>query len=181
MSVAFQPHIIRGDSNVPLRMMTIGWILGMVAIVVVGPVTGRFQAIAGITLVAWGLMGATLYASRTIRMLVGMAAGAVVNADETVHAGVQRLFRVQAIGHVMEHRHAGRMRLLDDPVGLAERGDQERDTFLQRDVQPGVNALEVPARAALDDQVDADRPVGKRANVAQAVTKITPRETMGDE
>ncbi len=76
MSVAFQPHIIRRDSNVPLRMMTIGWIVGIVVILVVGPVDGRVRALAGFTLLAGGLIAATLYSTRTWRMVIGLAGGA---------------------------------------------------------------------------------------------------------
>ena len=75
MSVAFQPHIIRRDSNVPLRMMTIGWIIGVVVVIVVGPVDGRVGALAGLTFLAGGLIGATLYAGRTWRMVFGLIAG----------------------------------------------------------------------------------------------------------
>lgn len=77
MSVAFQPHIIRRDSNVPLRMMTIGWIIGAVVVIAVGPVDGRFRALAGLTLLTGGLIGATLYSSRTWRMVFGLTAGTV--------------------------------------------------------------------------------------------------------
>lgn len=75
MSVAFQPHIIRRDSNVPLRTMTIGWIIGIVVVLIVGPVDGRFQALAGFTFLAGGLIAATLYSTRTWRMLIGLTAG----------------------------------------------------------------------------------------------------------
>ena len=76
MSVAFQPHIIRRDSNVPLRMMTIGWIVGVVVVIIVGPVDGRLRALMGLTFLAGGLIAATLYSSRPLRMLFGLTAGA---------------------------------------------------------------------------------------------------------
>ncbi len=77
MSVAFQPHVIRRDSTVPLRMMTIGWIIGIVVVTVVGPVSSRMTALAGLTLLAGGLIAATLYSTRMWRMIFGLAGGAV--------------------------------------------------------------------------------------------------------
>jgi len=76
MTLTFQPQFIKQDSAVPLRMMVGGWAIGVAAIVVAGPVTNRFIAVVGITLLAGGLVAMTLIASRTWRMVLGASAGA---------------------------------------------------------------------------------------------------------
>lgn len=76
MTLTFQPQFIKQDSAVPLRMMVGGWAIGIAAIVVVGPVTNRFIAAVGISLLAGGLIMMTLTASRTWRMVLGASAGA---------------------------------------------------------------------------------------------------------
>ncbi|MFT7476496.1 MAG: hypothetical protein ACI81L_003451 [Verrucomicrobiales bacterium] len=79
MTFSFQPHLIKQDSAVPLRMMAGGLIVGVAAVVSVGPVTNRATALIGLTLVAGGLIVLTLTGPRTWRMVFGAAAGAVAS------------------------------------------------------------------------------------------------------
>lgn len=77
MTFTFQPQFIKQDSAVPLRMMVGGWAIAAAAIVVVGPVTNRFLALAGVTLLTGGLIALTLTGTRMWRMLLGASAGAL--------------------------------------------------------------------------------------------------------
>lgn len=77
MTLTFQPQFIKQDSAVPLRMMVGGWIVAVVAIVSVGPVTNRVIGFVGITLLAGGLIALSLTGTRSWRMLLGASAGAL--------------------------------------------------------------------------------------------------------
>ena len=100
-----------------------------------------------------------------------MAAGAVVHANESIHAGIECLFCVRAIGHVVVDGDPGSTRTLHHPVGLAQCRDQKRHTLLQGNVEPFICPLQVFLRTLLNDQVHADGLVGERADVLQALAK----------
>lgn len=77
MTFSFEPQLIKQDSAVPLRMMVGGWVVGVAAVLFVGPVANTLIALMGFTLVAGGLVALTLIAPRTWRMVLGAAAGAI--------------------------------------------------------------------------------------------------------
>ncbi len=58
-------------------MMFAGWIVAVFSVITVGAVANRAIAIMGFTLLAGGLIAATLQSTRMWRMLIGAAAGAV--------------------------------------------------------------------------------------------------------
>ncbi|MBT8208820.1 MAG: hypothetical protein HKN94_05395 [Acidimicrobiales bacterium] len=75
MSITFQPQFIRQDSSVPLRSMALGWMLGIIGVLAEAPVPSRFWVGVGITLLAGGLLAMTLSTTRSVRMMIGAAAG----------------------------------------------------------------------------------------------------------
>jgi len=77
MSFSFQPQLIKHDSAVPLRMMAGGWVVGVIAVLLVGPVANTLIALMGLTLVAGGLVALNLRGPRSWRMVLGAATGAV--------------------------------------------------------------------------------------------------------
>jgi len=77
MTITFQPQFIKRDSPVPLRMMVVGWVIGVTSVLLEDPVDGKFGALLGITLVGFGLIVLTLFSARTWRMLIGSGAGTV--------------------------------------------------------------------------------------------------------
>ncbi len=77
MSFSFEPQLIKQDSAVPLRMMVGGWVVGVAAVLFVGPVANTLIALMGLTLVAGGLVALSLRGERTWRMLLGATTGAV--------------------------------------------------------------------------------------------------------
>ena len=77
MTFTFQPQFIKRDSPIPLRMMVIGWIIGVASLVLEDPVSSRIGALVGITLLGVGLIYVTLFTGRAWRMLIGSGAGAV--------------------------------------------------------------------------------------------------------
>ncbi len=58
-------------------MMVGGWVVGVAAVLFVGPVANTLIALMGFTLVAGGLVALTLIAPRTWRMVLGAATGAI--------------------------------------------------------------------------------------------------------
>lgn len=77
MSFSFEPQLIKQDSAVPLRMMVGGWLVGIAAVIVVGPVANTLIALMGLTLVAGGLVALSLRGPRSWRMVLGATTGAV--------------------------------------------------------------------------------------------------------
>lgn len=77
MTFSFEPQLIKQDSAIPLRMMVGGWIVGVIAILVVGPVANTVIALMGLTLLAGGLVALALKGSRMWRMLLCASTGAV--------------------------------------------------------------------------------------------------------
>jgi hypothetical protein len=77
MTFTFQPQFIKQDSPVPLRMMVVGWIIGVAALLFEDPVESRVGALIGLTLLGFGLIFITLFSARMWRMLIGSGAGAV--------------------------------------------------------------------------------------------------------
>lgn len=54
-----------------------GWLVGVTAVVTVGPVANTLIALMGLTLVAGGLVALTLIGPRTWRMVLGATTGAI--------------------------------------------------------------------------------------------------------
>ncbi len=57
-------------------MVVGGWLAGVVVIFVLGPVTNRLIGLMGISLIAGGLLGLSLRATRMWRMVLGASTGA---------------------------------------------------------------------------------------------------------
>src|SRR5918999_2333945 len=102
----------------------------------------------------------------------GVAAGFGVHGDQSVHAGVEALERPLPLGDVVVHHAAKRRDPLDDPARVAERGDEEADPLLERDVDPALHPLAVDARRLLDERVHADRLRRQAANEPQAGAEL---------
>jgi len=79
MSFSFQPQLIKQDSAVPLRMMVGGWVVGVIAVLIVGPVANTLIALMGFTLVAGGLVALNLRGPRMWRMVLGAITGAIAS------------------------------------------------------------------------------------------------------
>ena len=77
MNFSFEPQIINKDSAVPLRMITGGWIAGVIIIFAMGPVANRLIAIMGLSLLSGGLIALALHADRMWRMILGATAGSI--------------------------------------------------------------------------------------------------------
>jgi len=77
MSFSFEPNLIKRDSVVPIRMMVGGWVLGVAAVLMVGPVANTPIALMGLTLLAGGLVAISLRGDRMWRMLLGTSTGAI--------------------------------------------------------------------------------------------------------
>ncbi len=102
----------------------------------------------------------------------GMAAGPVVDRDETVGAGVQPLERPLALRHVVVDDAAHGVHALGHPVGLAQRGDEEADAFLQGDVHPALHPVPVGPGRGLDEGVHAHRPVRHPSDLPEPVLEV---------
>ena len=101
-----------------------------------------------------------------------MATGAVIDADKTIDTAVQRLLRPVTTGDIVIDRDPGGMRPVNDPAWITQRRHQERHLFLQGDIEPLMDPLQVGFRTLLDNQIHADRFTGKTADVAQAFAEL---------
>jgi hypothetical protein len=85
----------------------------------------------------------------------GVAAGAGVDADEPVHAALERLERPLALGDVVVDDAPGRVDLLHHEAGVAQRGDEEAHALLERDVHPAAHPVQVDLGGLLHQGVEA--------------------------
>jgi hypothetical protein len=104
----------------------------------------------------------------------GVAAGAVVDGDQAVDAGVEPLLPPLQLSDVVVNDCVGGARPLDHPARVAEGGDEETDPLLEGDVDPLLHPLAIATRRLLDERVHADRAVGERADVAQPGAELVP-------
>ena len=91
------------------------------------------------------------------RLRPRVSAGAIVHRDEAVHAGVGAFPRPLRFGDVVVHEPAYLLDALHHPAGIAERGDEEADAFLERDPDPFLHSLAIVLARLFDQRVETDR------------------------
>jgi hypothetical protein len=103
-----------------------------------------------------------------------MTAGPVVHRDQASDTGVERLERPFPLGHVVIYHAASAAHAVHHPARLPERGDEEPDARVERDVHVALHALEIELRGLLDQHVHTDRPRGQAADELEAVAELLP-------
>ena len=102
----------------------------------------------------------------------GMATGTIVDANEPVDPVIQADPGPLQLGDIVVHEATGGMHALADPVGFAERGDEESYPFLECDIYPFIHAPTILARRFFDQRVHTDRFVGQTAHQAYTFAVI---------
>src|SRR6185437_4407429 len=106
------------------------------------------------------------------RQAASMATRDVVDGDQTVHTACDRLERPLPLGHVVVDHPANRGDPVHDPSWVAERGDEEPNTLLDRDVYPFLEPVAIHLGRLLDEGIHAKRARRGSLDELESLTKV---------